>query len=112
MVMVFVVISGIVSIFILLSFLTKKYNRMRSYEVANIIERFMEGKVSEWIKIRKSDFEEINHTGRRFLKKKELINILKLAKKIPPYKILEFTLRPEGLYFWQIIEDKTSKKLE
>lgn len=71
-----------------------------------------EGLVREWIVLRKKDFKEIMHSGRRLLKGKKLINILKMVKKIPSYRLVEFTLRPEGLYFWQIKEDKTAKKLE
>lgn len=47
MIMNLVVIIAIVLFFIGLSYLTKRYNRMSSYKVADIIERFIEGKGSE-----------------------------------------------------------------
>lgn len=71
-----------------------------------------DGKIEEWIKFKKDDLREIEHLGKRLMEKKELVNILKMVKDLPPYKIIEFTLRPEGLYFWQIRDDKTAKKLE
>jgi len=90
----------------------KKYFFIELMGVGPLTWITREGKISEWIKVRKSDLKEVSHTGKRFLKKKELKNILKLAKRVPPYRVLEFSLRPEGLYFWQMIEDKTSKNLE
>ena len=90
----------------------KKYFFVELMGVGPLTWITREGKVSEWIKVRKNDLKEVSHTGKRFLKKKELKNILKLAKRVPPYRVLEFSLRPEGLYFWQIIKDKTSKNLE
>lgn len=48
MIMVFVVIAGIVLIFLILSYLTKKHNRKSPSEIADIIERFIEGKGSKW----------------------------------------------------------------
>ncbi|MDO8424556.1 MAG: hypothetical protein Q7S70_01290 [bacterium] len=71
-----------------------------------------DGLVEERIEVRKNDGREIGHFGKRLITKKALKKILKLVKNTPPYKILEFTLRPEGLYFWQIRDDETTKGLE
>lgn len=90
----------------------KNYILMELMEEGPLTWLTREGKVEEQIKIRKSDLKEVEHFGKRLVKKRELVNILKLIKKVPDYIIIEFTLRPEGLYFWQIREDKTAKKLE
>lgn len=90
----------------------KKYFIIEMMSIGPLTWMNREGKVEEWIKVRKSDFKEISHSGKRILRNKKLRNILKLTKRIPPYKLIEFTLRPEGLYFWQIKNDKTAKKLE
>jgi len=71
-----------------------------------------EGKIEEQIKFKKRDLTEESHFGKRLIRKQDLIAILKMIKKIPPYKIVEFTLRRNGLYFWQIKEDKTAEQLE
>lgn len=71
-----------------------------------------EGKIEERAEFRKSDYKETGHSGKRLIGKKDLIEILKRVKSLPPYKILEFTLRPEGLYFWQIRDDETSEALD
>ena len=71
-----------------------------------------EGRVEEQIKLRKGNLKEVEHLGKRLVEKKKLVNIVKMVKNIPPYKILEFTLRLGGPFFWQIKEDKTAKVLE
>jgi hypothetical protein len=71
-----------------------------------------EGKMKEQIKFKKDNLRELEHSGRKLVRKKKLINIAKLVKNIPPYKILEFTLLLKGPFFWQIKEDKTSKRLD
>jgi len=71
-----------------------------------------EGRVEEQIKFRKDNLKEVEHLGKRLVRKKKLVNIVKMVKNIPPYKVLEFTLRLEGPFFWQIKEDKTAKLLE
>ena len=71
-----------------------------------------EGKIEEQIKFKKRDLTEVSHFGKRLIRKQDLINILKMVKKLPVYKLIEFTLRRDGLYFWQIKEDKTAKQLE
>ena len=71
-----------------------------------------EGKLDEYIKIKKSSLKEIEHLGKRLIKKKELENILNLIKKVPPYKIIEFAIGPDWFYFWQIRDDKTTRGLE
>ena len=48
MAIVFIVITGIVFIFVALSYLTKRHNRMSPFKIADIIERFIEGKGSKW----------------------------------------------------------------
>ena len=68
-----------------------------------------EGRVEEHIVFRKNNLKEIKHFGKRLIKRKDLLPILKMVKNIPPFKILEFTLRPEGIYFWQIRYDKTAR---
>ncbi len=71
-----------------------------------------EGRMEEQIKFRKDNLKEVEHLGKRLVGKKKLVNIVKMVKNMPPYKILEFTLRLEGPFFWQIKEDKTAKVLE
>jgi len=71
-----------------------------------------EGKIEEQIKFKKKDLTEVSHFGKRLIRKQELIKIVKMVKKLPVYKVIEFTLRRDGLYFWQIREDKTAKQLE
>jgi len=71
-----------------------------------------EGRIEEQIKFKKDNLKEVEHSGKRLVNKKRLVNILKMVKNIPPYRILEFTLLSEGPFFWQIKEDKTAKKLE
>lgn len=71
-----------------------------------------DGKVDERIKLRKKDLKEVEHLGTRLLEKSDLIKIIKMVKNLPVYKIIEFTVRPEGLYFWQIRDDETAKTME
>ena len=71
-----------------------------------------DGKVEERIKFKRDDLRESEHSGKRLIGKKRLLNILKMIRSIPPYKVVEFTLRPEGLYFWQIRGDRTARKVE
>lgn len=71
-----------------------------------------DGAIEERIKFLKSNLEEVSHFGKRLIKKKDLMNLLMTIKDIPVYKIIEFTLRPEGLCFWQIVDDKMAKTLE
>lgn len=71
-----------------------------------------DGKVDEHIEIKKDDLREIKHLGERVIKKETLNKILKMIKDIPPYKIVEFTIAPDWLYFWQIKDDKTAAQLE
>ena len=71
-----------------------------------------EGRMEEQVKFRKNNLREVEHSGKKLVGRKKLVNIVKMVRNIPPYKILEFTLRSEGPFFWQIKEDKTSKLLE
>lgn len=71
-----------------------------------------EGRVDEYKKIKKDNLREIERFGKRIIKKKDLNNILRMVKHLPPYKIIEFSIGPGWLYFWQIRDDKTAKKLE
>ncbi len=71
-----------------------------------------DGLLQERTKILKRNLKEVEHFGKRMIKREKLADILKLVKNVPPYKILEFSLRPEGIYFWQIIDDKTARRLE
>jgi len=71
-----------------------------------------DGAMEERIKFRKDNLEEVDHFGKRLIRQKDLANLLNIVKNIPAYKIIEFTLRPEGLYFWQIRDDKTAKEIE
>ena len=71
-----------------------------------------EGKMDEYLKIKRNSLEEIEHWGRRIISKRILNKILKMIRRLPAYKIVEFTFRPEGFYFWQIRDDKTVKKLD
>lgn len=71
-----------------------------------------EGKIEEQIKFRKGDLKEVGHFGKRLESSAVFRNIAKVVKKIPPFKILDFTLMENGLYFYQIQDDKTAKELE
>jgi len=71
-----------------------------------------EGKVEEQVKLKRGNLKEVEHFGKRLISKKELVKILKLVKRVPAYKLLEFTLRSKGLYFWQMRDDKTAKELD
>ena len=71
-----------------------------------------DGTIEERIKFDKSSLKEVDHSGKRLIPKKDLLHLLKIVKDIPVYKIIEFTLRPEGLYFWQIRDDKTAREIE
>ena len=70
-----------------------------------------DGRVEEQIKVENDSFKKVGHLGKRLVTKKELTIILRAVKNVPPYKILEFTLRPEGIYFWQIRDDRTARNL-
>lgn len=71
-----------------------------------------DGTLDEWIKFEKKSLKEVGHFGKRLIKKEDLAVILRMVRDIPIHKIIEFTLRPEGLYFWQIRDDKTAKEIE
>ena len=71
-----------------------------------------EGQMGERIKFTKSNLKEVEHSGRALAKKNKLISIAKLVKNVPPYKILEFTLTRDSPFFWQIKDDKTTRRLE
>jgi len=70
------------------------------------------GEISEYLKIRKNNLTEVAHWGKRIISRDILDKILRMIRKIPKHKVIEFTFRPEGFYFWQIREDKTAKKLD
>jgi len=80
--------------------------------VGPLTELNREGEMAEQIKFAKSDLKEIKHFGKRLIPARELAKIAALAKNIPPYRILEFTLRKEGVFFWQIRHDLTAKILD
>lgn len=71
-----------------------------------------EGKTDERLRLKKDNLREVYHCGKRLIKKRDLVGILKLVKNIKPYKILEFSLVSGVPYFWQIRYDKTAKKLD
>ena len=70
------------------------------------------GEMDESIKISRQSLKQIEHSGKRIIDKKKLNKILKMVNHLPPYKIVEFAIGPDWLYFWQIRDDETSKKLE
>lgn len=90
----------------------KKHFLVELMEGEPLINLIRDGKVDEFIKIEKKSLRELANFGKRLIKKKDLDKILRMIKKVPNYKIIEFTARPEGLYFWQIIDDKTAKTLD
>ncbi len=71
-----------------------------------------EGRIDEGVKFRKDRFRQVEHFGKRLVKQKALRKIANMVKSIPSHKILEFTLMSEGIYFWQIKDDKTAQKLD
>ncbi|OGY23458.1 MAG: hypothetical protein A2172_04520 [Candidatus Woykebacteria bacterium RBG_13_40_15] len=71
-----------------------------------------EGNVDESIKIKRKNLGKREYSGRRIIKKKDLDTILRMVKGMQPYKIVEFSIGPNWLYFWQIRDDKTAKELE
>lgn len=70
------------------------------------------GEMVERIEFGKAGLKEVEHYGQRLVPAKELAKIAALVKNIPPYNILEFTLRKEGVFFWQIRNDPTAKELD
>ncbi len=90
----------------------KKYMLIELMRGEPLILLNRDGKVDERIKVDKKNLKEIKHFGERIIKKETLNKILKMIKDVPPYKIVEFTIAPDWLYFWQIRDDKTAKKLE
>ncbi len=86
MTIVFVVIVVISIIFIFLSYLTKRYNRRSSSEVADIIEHFIEGKGSSW------DWDDfVSSPINNFKLDKIRIRCAQLGKEFPPKKSGEYT---------------------
>jgi len=90
----------------------KKYMLIELMRGEPLVLLNRDGEVDEYIKIRRDNLKEIQHLGKRIIKKEDLNNILRTIDHLPPHKIIEFTLRPEGLYCWQIRNDKTAKGLE
>jgi len=71
-----------------------------------------DGQVDACVKVRRGKPKKIECSGEKIISKKDLDDILRLVEHLPPYKIAEFSIGPDWLYFWQIIDDKTAKKLE
>ena len=70
-----------------------------------------DGQVDEYLKVNKKG-SVLEYSGKKIIDKTDLDKILKMIKKLPPYKIVEFSIGPDWLYFWQIRDDKTAKGLE
>ena len=70
-----------------------------------------DGQVDEYLKVNKKGLV-VEYSGRKIINKTDLDKILKMVKKLPPYKIVEFSIGPDWLYFWQIRDDKTARGLE
>ncbi len=90
----------------------KKHILMELMKEGPLVWLNRDGLVEEQIKFRKRDLKEMKHFGKRITKKKDLNKVLKMINHLPSFKIVEFTLRPEGLYFWQMRDDKTAKRLK
>jgi len=90
----------------------KKYMLIELMRGEPLILLNRDGKVDEHIKVDKNNLKEVKHFGERIIKEETLNKILKMVKPIPPYKIVVFTIAPDWLFFWQIRDDKTAKKLE
>ena len=70
------------------------------------------GKVDEHIKLRKDNLEEVEHFGKKLIKKNDLNSILRQVNSIPSNKAVKFTIGTDWLYFWEIRDEKTAKRLE
>jgi hypothetical protein len=70
-----------------------------------------DGQVDEYLRVNKKGLV-VEYSGKKIINKTDLDKVIKLIKKLPPYKIVEFSIGPDWLYFWQIREDKTAKGLE
>lgn len=71
------------------------------------------GIVDEHILLDKYTLKEIFHWGERIIDRKTLERIIEMLNGIDlMYKIVEFGVGDDWIYFWQIKEDKTSKILE
>jgi hypothetical protein len=90
----------------------KKYIVVELMGEGPLIWLTRDGRVDEWAVFEKKDLKETNHVGKRIISSNDLKKILKRVADLPPYKLLEFTLRPEGLYFWQIKNDKSAAQIE
>lgn len=90
----------------------KKYMLIELMRGEPLILLNRDGKVDEHIKVKKDNLKEIRHFGERLIKKEILNKILKMVTPIPPYKLVEFTIGPDWLFFWQIRDDETAKKLK
>jgi len=71
-----------------------------------------DGQVDAYIKVRREKPKKMKYSGGKIIEKQDLENILKMVERLPPYKIVEFSIGPDWLYFWQIRDDKTAKELE
>lgn len=91
--------------------LLRKYILIEMMNKGPLIWLNRDGQVEEHIKINRNNLEEVYHFGKRLVREQELVKTLKMVKNLPPYYLAEFTLRPEGPYFWQIRPDKSAHRL-
>lgn len=72
------------------------------------------GEMHEHIKIERfNDCKEVYRFGKRVLPEEIMQKIVKMVENLPfSYRIVEFAVAPNWLYFWQIRDDESSKMLE
>lgn len=99
------ILSGNISIF-------KNYILLELMGVGPLTWLNRQGKMEEQVKFDRKNLKKLAHFGKKLAKDDILLKIVKLVRNIPSYKILEFTLRKEGVYFWQIKDDKTLKLIK
>lgn len=90
----------------------KNYFIVELMEGGPLILLNRDGQVDECLRIRKRGLCEVEHLGKRLISPSEIIDVLKMVKDVPSYRIVEFTIGQGWTYFWQIREDETTKKLE
>jgi|GEM_PF-1658058 len=70
------------------------------------------GEMDESIRINRHSFEEVAHSGKRIIDKERLNKVLKMVNHLPAYKLVEFALGDDWLYFWQIRDEETARELD
>ncbi len=81
-------------------------------DVGPLVWLTRKGEVAEQVIFDKKSLKETGHFGKRLISSSKLAKIARYALPLAPYRVLEFTLRTDGLCFWQIKDDPTAKRLD